>query len=1233
MEEEKIGLRNIPRKHKVVTPKEQEDIGIFLVYLIVCFCCITSNKATYTLGAAGADQVVKLCCHLYGSCNAIEKVSVARRLMVSNLKHRRNMNSKIQIIARIKEKNSFLKETEEELHEARIALQKVSIEKEALQEAYRKAMIDKKAMTRWIRDNQELVREAQIRRKHISTGMLFEYAIETKDVTSLFTRVAAMVRAPDGMDNILSKIQQKWKGDVSGSEATSVVIAFDMLAKFFSDTLPRRTMRTQRRSLNIIDYTLTNQTPEEIQQMLEKNIRILMSFFSECPLLKTNFQRMHEAFLQGHMDPIKLACFCTLNTKMSQAMVLKFLRDTAPVRTSDNKAIKFLSQDVLLKDAMEALYRVGVSLFGSRALLLKPTDWVQSVDSTENSVVTIPANEVTVDHCVVGYSSSPTKFMKVFCERADYISEGLRLACKDERAHVCTPSEDASSTLLVDLISCHDFASIGQRQIGAAGLRLSTFNSRAWAWVMLLLRCKDNHENNEYYCSDYYNELHSIDASTLPINFRWIPRFVQDMKAAWSLGGCGSSSQCQYCGQNTNSCTESLRNNCEVCSSLKLLQHMQTDRVPSNVCAHRSVTGGVVDRPIVARLEGFDSPLPWNNPAKLLLVLKQLSVDEIADLAHVCGELQHRHALFLHRANSIRGHNTAAAAIEPGIQRRKAGKIENMQFVMNYAAKYIVTDRKEVGSIENSLFLPDLEFSFENLDLLKLTISSLVCDETKLDLVIGSYRSQDHPVVASEARDGYNVEDYDDFLFHLKLLEYLYTWMAQDERSKGAEVEEIAKRHALIRNPRSMIVCFLHLRLRIWEKLTRMPLQQMWTRCSPASRQQTLQELDQWLGNVLVKKTTDKFAFFTVDADKLTVSIPGNKWRKVSERKEEFLRIVYRDTSVTFELTYEDALQTMKYFDNFVQVVSAVDAVTKRTRKMTEYDIATLQINLDEFKDHYLKCCKESDVTIYLHVLFSGHFAEQLRDCGGDMKTIEGQSWEHIMADIKTIIHHQTARDGGNASSVHSALFTTHKMMLRKQVLAVNNGGRMLNVDDWGYKLVQEKMNEVGAERKLKAARKKAIKRAAAKEEAAVVEDVDVVDEHNEDDEEIEEYDNSTAMALYEEALNNNPRASMNDYEDSITSEVYSAEGIFNSNDCSVEAFPNFTIPETVFVVDDNDISLSNSVPQANLSETVQSYTERGDENLLSELLDENEEEDLERILSLVNTNDVQLFTSEDVVD
>jgi hypothetical protein len=121
-------------------------------------------------------------------------------------------------------------------------------------------------------------------------------------------------------------------------------------------------------------------------------------------------------------------------------------------------------------------------------------------------------------------------------------------------------------------------------------------------------------------------------------------------------------------------------------------------------------------------------------------------------------------------------------------------------------------------------------------------------------------------------------------------------------------------------------------------------------------------------------------------------------------------------------------------------------------------------MELDQFKRHYLKCCLPTDVTVYLHFLFSGHFATQLHKVGGELKSAEGQAWEHIMADIKTIIHHQSSRDGGDSNS-SSSIFIVHKQVLRKLLMSCNNGGQPIELNDWLYTQVAEGMIVVRKER------------------------------------------------------------------------------------------------------------------------------------------------------------------------
>jgi hypothetical protein len=284
-----------------------------------------------------------------------------------------------------------------------------------------------------------------------------------------------------------------------------------------------------------------------------------------------------------------------------------------------------------------------------------------------------------------------------------------------------------------------------------------------------------------------------------------------------------------------------------------------------------------------------------------------------------------------------------------------------------------VTDLKFKGEA-NTLFLEDLEYSVEAHDLVKSTVATLVSNKADImDEVIASCRSLHDHVVPLVAWDGINVAEHDDFLFDVALLKYMYRWLQQKAARFTRDDDHICsptKRRPLVRHAKYMIVCFLHLRLRIWEKLTRLPLQSMWAACLEKTREETLNLLDSWLRDALVKRAGDKFAFFRVDKDKLTVSIPGNKWRKIIERKQEFLNIVYRDKSVSYSLSFENALLNLQYFDDFVTVVSIVNPDTKRPRKMNIEDIASMQNAIDTFRQHFLACCSKTDVTIYLHMLF-----------------------------------------------------------------------------------------------------------------------------------------------------------------------------------------------------------------------------------------------------------------------
>ncbi len=64
---------------------------------------------------------------------------------------------------------------------------------------------------------------------------------------------------------------------------------------------------------------------------------------------------------------------------------------------------------------------------------------------------------------------------------------------------------------------------------------------------------------------------------------------------------------------------------------------------------------------------------------------------------------------------------------------------------------------------------------------------------------------------------------YDDFMFETALLRRMYQLMKQKSTTDPTD-PPIATRTALVSNANYMVICFLHLRLRIWEKLGRISI-------------------------------------------------------------------------------------------------------------------------------------------------------------------------------------------------------------------------------------------------------------------------------------------------------------------------------------------------------------------------------------------------------------------------
>jgi hypothetical protein len=246
----------------------------------------------------------------------------------------------------------------------------------------------------------------------------------------------------------------------------------------------------------------------------------------------------------------------------------------------------------------------------------------------------------------------------------------------------------------------------------------------------------------------------------------------------------------------------------------------------------------------------------------------------------------------------------------------------------------------------------------------------------------------------------------------------------------------------LLRDLKRILICFLHLRLRVSEKLIRQFIFAILeSNLEKDLKLQRLEALEDFINEKCSAKLSN-VKYFHIKREKqkkggvsVKFNLQGNKLKIIWENISEFIKIGMVDGDTIWGSLVNQA--------NFIELFTLYSGIIRQLSKshkvagnvvydeLNDEEIKAYQVDCDLMGGLYINMFGRTHITGYLHWFFDGHGSECLQRYRF-IKPFEGQSWEHGMGRSKGVIHNKSNMSGskGDAGGMIDALMTNNMLTI-----------------------------------------------------------------------------------------------------------------------------------------------------------------------------------------------------------
>jgi hypothetical protein len=256
----------------------------------------------------------------------------------------------------------------------------------------------------------------------------------------------------------------------------------------------------------------------------------------------------------------------------------------------------------------------------------------------------------------------------------------------------------------------------------------------------------------------------------------------------------------------------------------------------------------------------------------------------------------------------------------------------------------------------------------------------------------------------------------------------------------GMQLATTAEIHPLLRDLTRILICFLHLRLRVSEKLIRQFIFAILeSNLSKESKTQRLVAMEDFINETCSAKLSN-VKYFHIKQEKqkkggvsVKFNLQGNKLKVIWLNIADFIKIGMPDSDTIWGslLNQKNFIELFTLYSGIIRQLSKSHKVAGKVvyDKLTIEEMITCQKDCDLMGALFIAMFGRKHKTGYLHWMFDGHCNECLRRYGF-IKPFEGQSWEHGMGRSKGVIHNKSNMSGskGDKGGMVDALMTNNML-------------------------------------------------------------------------------------------------------------------------------------------------------------------------------------------------------------
>jgi hypothetical protein len=658
----------------------------------------------------------------------------------------------------------------------------------------------------------------------------------------------------------------------------------------------------------------------------------------------------------------------------------------------------------------------------------------------------------------------------------------------------CFIEQNTSEDGLTRFFDCNvvfrmDFFALGMftsKQVGCYGFTPRDVNSKASAYGFLFLLCKDNAANTLLYAKPWFDKVQSlldngfetVDEHDKMVKITFNKAIVScDGKAINEICQCGGSFSCALCMARFKEPKFTSALECSIC-----VRVYGKDNIPQDQkCEHTHIPrrledrnqreqddveerdaipdnerlGGVPQAPTVNRdLQQMGAPRGApRNP--LLPSPQEITKREEPKYFHFMKDKKDMVA-YIQKLEKFDFMNERVDNTRKTLDDVHIKSMSSDDAATAIAEWYRTVLVKRFARRTQDVTIHTITVSLPNLDRLGV---SLGCMLSSLPLKKSVEEIVEHVAAfkLKEQRDGDGqLEAHEDGLtdtekkFNLYQRALLEIYCNDHEANGGVFTNERTIT-PLLRDAWRIVICLLHLRLRVSEKLIRLLVfAVLESRLPQDVKVERIKAMEAVINEICSKKLSVT-SFFNVSIDlkksggfTVNFNLQGNKLSHIftPENLEAFIKAGLHDDDTVFtgNINQTKFIELFKYYGKIIERLSKSDKVQDPSTKkwktkytpLTEEENVEFQKTADDFGHLYKSMFATTEVTPYLHWIFSGHGFQTI-DWHGCIKDSEGQAWEAFMGELKHICKNGSTRNGGktDAGGILESLsrYNMHKLV------------------------------------------------------------------------------------------------------------------------------------------------------------------------------------------------------------